>query len=177
MSSLRPNSTDILFVSRTADMARVGLSLPPSFCLFCRPFPPVLSNGRRLVKSAKSLGSRSDRAATSCSCPSYGVAVTGRPIFGVRPKGTHMVDYERMLELTTAPAASGSGRRSDTTDKRLWRPGIDNVGCCDAVDIMTGAISNKKLGKNQPEMSPLSLKSDANRPDCCRQSGRCLLRG
>ena len=67
-------------------------------------------------------------------------------------EGDHMVNYERMLELTTAPAASGSGRRSDTTDKRLWRPGIDNVGCCDAVDIITGAIPNKKLGKNQPEM-------------------------
>jgi hypothetical protein len=29
---------------------------------------------------------------------------------------------------------------------------IANVGCCGAVDIITGAIPNKKLGKNQPEM-------------------------
>jgi hypothetical protein len=69
------------------------VSLSASLFLLLPSVPAQTEHGRRLVKAAKSsLSDRADdRAATSCSHPSYGVAAKGE-------KGDNMVDYEQLTQ-------------------------------------------------------------------------------
>jgi len=85
------------------------------------------TDGRQLVKAAKS----GDRAATSCSCPSYGVRLQGE-------KGDNMADYEQVTQDVRRGLSRIAANKGDKSVETIMN---------EILDVLTTACEQHNVDK------------------------------